>query len=245
MEAGADSPSSRPTNENDLIKEQERLKEEHTARMSFFCDPSNKTLTPEIRRLKNMLEVLLFRGRELVVALNLQYRTYSGKEINVVIHPYFIKQYNNRWFLFGLEQTPIGNRIANRPLDRIVKFSVSDEDFIPNTSIDFSKYFDDVVGVTIPDDSVMKETIVLKFDKERFPYVVSKPIHHSQQVLSEDDCTLQIEVRPNKELFSVIYSYFPHVEVLEPTTLRELFKEQIISNLKKYTAVQNGFTDDI
>ena len=74
MEAGADSPSSRPTNENDLIKEQERLKEEHTARMSFFCDPSNKTLTPEIRRLKNMLEVLLFRGRELVVALNLQYR---------------------------------------------------------------------------------------------------------------------------------------------------------------------------
>ena len=176
--------------------------------------------------------------------LNLQYRTYSGKEINVVIHPYFIKQYNNRWFLFGLEQTPLGNRIANRPLDRIVKFSVSDEDFIPNTSIDFSKFFDDVVGVTIPDDSVKKETIVLKFDKERFPYVVSKPIHHSQQVLSEDDCTLQIEVRPNKELESVIFSYFPHVEVLAPSLLREQFKEKIINNLKKYGSVQNGFTNE-
>lgn len=175
--------------------------------------------------------------------LNLQYQTYSGKEINVVIHPYHLKQYNNRWFLFGLEQTPAGDRIANRPLDRIVKFSISSVPFIPNTDIDFSKRFDDVVGVTIPDDSVQKETIVLKFDEFRFPYVVSKPIHHSQKVLSEEECILQIEVRPNKELESVLFSYFPHIEILEPAYMREQFKEKIIQNLKKYTSVQKGFTD--
>lgn len=73
-EAKADSSSPEPKSTSAWDKEQERMMEEHTARMSFFCDPSNKTLTPEIRRLKNMLEVLLFRGRELVVALNLQYR---------------------------------------------------------------------------------------------------------------------------------------------------------------------------
>ena len=89
--------------------------------------------------------------------LNLHYRTYSGKEINVVIHPYHLKQYNNRWFLFGLEQSPYGDRISNRALDRIVKFSKSNVAFIPNTTIDFSKYFDDVVGVTIPDEPIQKE----------------------------------------------------------------------------------------
>ena len=176
--------------------------------------------------------------------LNLLYRTYNGKETNIVIHPYHVKQYNNRWFLFGLEQTPNGDRIANRALDRIVKFSISDVPFIPNTSIDFSTRFDDVVGVTIPDDDVLKETVVLKFEPDRFPYVVSKPIHHSQKILNEDECILQIEVRPNKELESVIFSYFPHVEVLEPATLREQFKEKISKNLKKYLSVQKDRTDE-
>jgi len=176
--------------------------------------------------------------------LNLLYRTYNGKETNVVIHPYHVKQYNNRWFLFGLELTPNGDRIANRALDRIVKFSISNVPFVPNTSIDFSTRFDDVVGVTIPDDDVQKETVVLKFEPDRFPYVVSKPIHHSQKVLNEDECILQIEVRPNKELESVIFSYFPHVEVLEPATLREQFKEKISNNLKKYLSVQKDRTDE-
>ena len=176
--------------------------------------------------------------------LNLLYRTYNGKETNVVIHPYHVKQYNNRWFLFGLEQTPNGDRIANRALDRIVKFSISNVPFVPNTSIDFSTRFDDVVGVTIPDDDVQKETVVLKFEPDRFPYVVSKPIHYSQKVLNEDECILQIEVRPNKELESVIFSYFPHVEVLEPATLREQFKEKISNNLKKYLSVQKDRTDE-
>ena len=177
--------------------------------------------------------------------LNLLYRTYNGKETTVVIHPYHVKQYNNRWFLFGLEQTPFGDRIANRPLDRIVKFSLANVPFIPNTTIDFTTYFDDVVGVSIPEDCVGKETVVLKFNPERFPYAVSKPIHHTQKILSEDDCILQIEVRPNKELESVIFSYFPHVEVLAPASLREEFKEKIASNLKKYTSVQNGRTDNM
>ena len=174
--------------------------------------------------------------------LNLLYRTYNGKETNVVIHPYHVKQYNNRWFLFGLEQTPNGDRIANRALDRIVKFSISDVPFIPNTSVDFATRFDDVVGVTIPGDDVKIETVVLKFEPDRFPYVVSKPIHHSQKILNEDECILQIEVRPNKELESVIFSYFPHVEVLSPDTLREQFKEKISNNLKKYLSMQKDCT---
>ena len=178
--------------------------------------------------------------------LLLQYRTYGGKETSSVIHPYHVREYNNRWFLFGLEKSDSGlSRIANRPLDRIVKFSLANVPFIPNTTIDFTKHFDDVVGVSIPDESVVKETVVLKFDEARFPYVVSKPIHNSQKILSEEDCTLQIEVRPNKELESVIFSYFPHVEVIAPASLREEFKEKIENNLKKYMTVQKGCTDKV
>lgn len=126
-------------------------------------------------------------------SLNLLYRTYKGHETTIVIHPYHIKQYNNRWFLFGLEQSAHKPRIANRPLDRIVRFSKANTPFIPNTTIDFSNYFNDVAGVTIPDESIIKKTIVLKFDDQRFPYVISKPIHHSQKILSEENAPYRLK----------------------------------------------------
>jgi len=141
-----------------------------------------------------------------------------------------------------LEQSAHGDRIANRALDRIVKLSLSDSTFIPNTTINFKTYFDDVIGVTVPENAEV-EHIVLKFEKDRFPYIVSKPIHRSQKTISEDNCVLQIDVRPNNELFSCIFSFFPQVEVLQPTWLREDFKKKIAENLKKYLSVQKDCTD--
>lgn len=168
--------------------------------------------------------------------LLLQYRSYNGHEKTVTIHPYHVKEFNNRWFLFGLENTKYGNRIANRALDRIVNVSRSEAVFIPNTSIDFNTFFNDIVGVTVPDEAQV-EHIILKFDRKRFPYVVSKPIHHSQRILSEEECTLQIDVRPNKELSSLIFSFCPDVEVMEPAWYRTEIEEKLKENMRKYLPV--------
>jgi predicted DNA-binding transcriptional regulator YafY len=170
------------------------------------------------------------------------YRTYAGKEKESILHPYHVKQYNNRWFLFGLEETSHGSRIANRPLDRIVKFSRADVKFIPNTEVDFKKHFQDVVGVTIPDDSIKVEKVLLRFDKERFPYVVSKPIHHSQTIADEDNYLIQIEVRPNKELEAMLLSFGPQVEILQPQWLRDQFAKKIQEYCKIYSTVQKDCT---
>lgn len=176
--------------------------------------------------------------------LMIHYRTYAGKEKDSVLHPYHVKQYNNRWFLFGLEETTHGNRIANRPLDRIVKFSLADVKFIPNTEVDFGTRFKDIVGVTIPDDSIKVEQVLLKFDKDRFPYVVSKPIHHSQTTIDEEQHLLQIEVRPNKELEALLLSFGPQVEILQPEWLRQQFAEKIQEYFKIYSTVQKDCTTE-
>lgn len=176
--------------------------------------------------------------------LLIEYRSYKGSEKTVTIHPYHVKEFNNRWFLFGLEQSTHGDRIANRALDRIVKLSLSDVSFIPNTTINFKTYFDDVVGVTVPDNTGI-EHIVLKFEKNRFPYIVSKPIHQSQKIISEDQCVLQIDVRPNNELTSRIFSFFPDVEVLEPAWYRNEIKEKIKFNMQKYISVKLDCTEGL
>jgi len=170
--------------------------------------------------------------------LQLQYRTYGGKETSSVIHPYHVREYNNRWFLFGLEQSSDGTpRIANRPLDRIVKLSLSDVEFVPNTIENFSTRFDDIVGVSTPDAPGNIEHVKLRFDEDRYPYIVSKPIHRSQTIVNEEEHIIQIDVRPNKELKSIIFSFCPQVEVLSPEWLRQEIQDKMEENLKKYLTV--------
>lgn len=174
--------------------------------------------------------------------LAILYRTYAGKEKESILHPYHVKQYNNRWFLFGMEETSHGNRIANRPLDRIVKFANADVVFIPNTEVDFGVRFKDIVGVTIPDDTIKVEHVQLGFDKDRFPYIVSKPIHHSQKIVDGENHIIQIDVRPNKELEALLLSFGPQVEILQPQWLREQFSRKIRECYKIYFAVHKGCT---
>ena len=130
------------------------------------------------------------------------------------------------------------NYITNKALDRIVKFSRANVPFIPNTDIDFNEYFKDIVGVTLPEDHPVAEEVLLKFDEARFPYVVNKPIHHSQEIEDEEQHIIKLTVRPNKELEARIFSFGNQVEVLKPEWLRRQFAEKIESLLKKYSMVQ-------
>lgn len=170
--------------------------------------------------------------------LTVHYTTFGGKEFVSTLHPYYMKQFNNRWFLFGLEAYDKGNRIANKALDRISKITHADIPFVKNTSIDFSTYFNDIIGVTHPGDDAQEKNVVLRFDKERFPYVVSKPIHHTQKVIDEENCTVRIVVRPNKELEASIFAFGPQVEVLSPDWFRLQISRKIADNYKKYFPMQ-------
>ena len=170
------------------------------------------------------------------------YLTFKGKEILMTIHPYYVKQYNGRWFLCGLNNE-LG-RISNLAHDRIQSYTKSDKPFKKNEQYDFSTYFDDVIGITIPNDDVKKETIGLCFSANRFPYVASKPIHKSQQVIDEANGIVEIQVRPTRELDQQLFSFIPDVEVLYPELYRQQIKEKIEENLKKYLSVKKDCTDN-
>lgn len=164
--------------------------------------------------------------------LDITYRSYRGNENTYVISPYYMKQYNGRWFLFGLDNTK--SRLMNMALDRIVSFKSSAEDFAPNQNIDFDTYFDDIIGVTIPDADVKKETIVLRFSEARYPYVISKPIHPSQEIIDPESHTISICVRPNRELYQRLFSFIPDVEVVSPEWIRKEVAERLKTSLEKH-----------
>ena len=174
--------------------------------------------------------------------LKICYQSYNGVSENWVIYPYYLKQYNNRWFLFGLNK--YYEALSTIPLDRIVKIEKLDEPFIENSSVDFDIYFEDIVGVTVPNESVKKESVCLQFDRKRFPYIKTKPLHSSQKIIDEEKCIVRIDVRPNNELDSMILSFVPDVIVQSPEWYRKHICEKIEKNLQKYFQVQKDCTEE-
>ena len=167
--------------------------------------------------------------------LKMTYRPYKGEEQTMVIHPHYLKLYNSRWFLFGLEDHgEYGMSPVNKALDRIVKFSIAKVRFEENDKIDYETYFDDIVGVTHDRKHPDVEHVVMRFSKDRFPYVVSKPIHQSQKVVNSEEGIISIDVRVNRELEQNIFSFGQQIEVLSPEWFRDQIKEKYREIAKIY-----------
>ena len=164
--------------------------------------------------------------------LKIAYRNYKNSEVEktMIIHPWYVKQYNNRWFLFGWN-TEFG-AITNFALDRIEAVSHMLGEYKPKPAgLDFDEYFDDVVGVTIPKGKV--EHIVMRVAPDRYPYIKNKPLHPSQHNYDKE-FRVSIDVIPNNELIALLLSFGSQLEVLEPQNVREMMKEHVKTLNKFY-----------
>lgn len=205
-----------------LFKLQSGLKRSSDTVMDFEQAPLLKG-TQHIDRLFNSI---LYKQ-----ALQITYRTYNDSVHVWTIHPYLIKQYNNRWFLFGKNASKNGD-ISNLPLDRIESIAECGVQYEDNDGT-LQQILSSIIGVTIEKGSKIEE-VKLKFSEQRFPYVLTKHLHKSQETIDESEHIIQINVMPNKELEALILQYGDDVEVLSPDSLRSRIKEKIQEMLNKY-----------
>lgn len=150
----------------------------------------------------------------------------SESSINFTIHPHYLKQYNNRWFLFGFNQE---NEKAdwNLAIDRIKKITEVNIKYKPN-KIDWSDYFEDIIGVTKPVEK-LPEKIILHFYGKTGKYMETKPIHGSQKSnwITNDTLELKLNLIINYELERLILSYADTVKVIHPIELEKKIKERL------------------
>lgn len=168
----------------------------------------------------------LFNAIQFKQVLNVTYQSFKQKQASkMIFHPYFLKEYNSRWFLFGYNADI--KKITNLALDRIVEFKEVNKKYIENEHIDFNEYFEDIIGVTNL-DNVSPVKILLQINKELWPYIETKPIHETQKVKKKDGDfkVIQLELKINYELIALIFSLGEHVKVLEPQELVESIKHK-------------------
>lgn len=159
--------------------------------------------------------------------INIIYQDFKSAEpYEITFHPYYLKEFNDRWFLLGMNAE---NQIPtwNLALDRIESFSETDLKY-QETDIDWEDYFFDLVGVTRPVDGKVQE-VVLHFASDIAPYIKTKPIHPSQKHKDlEDYLEVKISVIPNLELERLIISFAEGVKVVLPPD----FKQRIVQRIR-------------
>jgi predicted DNA-binding transcriptional regulator YafY len=156
----------------------------------------------------------LFNAIQNEITLNVNYQGYKqNNPSQVVLHPWYLKQYNNRWFLFGLNEEH--KTITNFALDRIIDFEESKLKFRKNDNINFDEYFDDVVGVTVKKDAAI-EKLLIKLNKKIWPYIESKPLHGSQKIkgIGATEVLIELNVQINHELLALLFSYMDSLEII-------------------------------
>lgn len=165
--------------------------------------------------------------------LKILYKDFKSSEAyEIIFHPYYLKQYNNRWFVFGLNAE---NQIPtwNLALDRIETLdeTVLKYNFYEN---DWEDYFFDIIGVTRTVDSQLEE-IILNFSPEVAPYVITKPLHPSQRHKNEPNALeVKIKVIPNFELERLILSFGEQVQVVSPKKFKERISKRLTQAKNQY-----------
>ena len=171
------------------------------------------------------------------LVLKIRYSPAFGKEEDRIFHPYYLKQYNCRWFLLGFDVKV--QAIRNFALDRIKGFSVVDGiEYIPYSGGGFDEYFKDVVGVTIMENVPVQDIEFLVYDEKTYNYLLTKPFHSSLRLMKEyvspeDPAKMKVTVRPNFELEAVLLRYADNIRIVSPDPFRQRFLARIRKILER------------
>jgi len=111
------------------------------------------------------------------VVIRLSYHTFADATIKSIdFHPYLLKQYNERWYLLGADDSDM--KILNFALDRIDDVESLPEKKYVECAEDLAERFEDIVGVTLYEDRPVEHILCWVSDASK-GYVDTKPIHGS------------------------------------------------------------------
>ncbi len=160
--------------------------------------------------------------------VSLTYQSFKARSANeVIFFPYLLKEYRNRWFILGMKKK--GKEICTFALDRIQRIGLlPEEKYLLNRSFDPFTYFSNIVGVTRNAEEGLSKIIFIA-DRIQAPYIKTKPIHASQEILDESNgnVTFCLYLIPNYELERELLGFGEGIKIIEPNNLVRTMRRKI------------------
>ena len=171
--------------------------------------------------------------------IEITYKSFRSAEAQTFcFSPYILKEFRNRWFVFGDRHDFAYTPLCNLALDRIEGIAAApkgerylkDRDFHPST------YFKDMIGVTRNIESPVEHVTFVASATEA-PYLRTKPLHQSQKelgILPDGSVLFCIDVILNHELERDLLGYGEGITVLSPDSLVEKLHKRVVESLGNY-----------
>lgn len=192
----------------------------------------------ELKNIHLLSELFLaIRNKEVVTFV---YAPFASEKFSVVLHPHYLKEFNNRWFVFGLSfSRGKMNPAALYPLDRIENMMKADErERYKEPEVNYDRYFDSIVGVSKTKGKA-RRIVFRTNDRRVHGRILTKKIHRSQVQIDEWDDERQcgrfeLTVRINPELKTKLLSFGNGITVEGPESFVREMEGEIRQMLISY-----------
>lgn len=211
----------------------------------------NLLLVEAFRTVKGKKNIMLFEQRKsrglhwlsgLVHAIThqkmitLQYtKFWEGVSHKKVLEPYAVKEFKNRWYLLAHEKNDERYFIKTFGLDRISELEIAPSTFKPK-KYDAEKDFENSFGIISTLDET-PEDIVLSFDADQGKYIKTLPLHHSQEILVDDDAEFRIKLKlvPTYDFEREILSHGSSVRIISPLSFKNHLKSEVEKMMNNFS----------
>ena len=161
-------------------------------------------------------------------ALDILVDTSAYGVIKGCLHPFFLKQFNRRWYVLGI-MSHRPNKIFTFPIDLLQKVSFSKERYM-NYPFNPEEYFEDLIGVHDPGTPPVD--VHLRFYGSLAKQLEFNPLHGSQRshwetINGESVLDVHLFVKQNLELENLLMGFVGMMEVLGPNDLIKKYHENL------------------
>lgn len=149
----------------------------------------------------------------------------------IVIEPYFLKLFKQRWYMIG--RVPDEERVKTYALDRVKNAKLMSDRYEVDPNFDIEGYFKYSYGIVVTHNEPRK--VVLKVGHRKAKYLRALPFHESQsETLSDTFSLFTYHMRVTEDFVAELLSHGPEITVLEPPELRAMVVTSLKESLEKY-----------
>jgi len=164
------------------------------------------------------------------VKIRFQYQKYWIEEISQrEVNPLALKEFKNRWYVVAQDN----NTTKVFPLDRISNVEITKIAF--QQEFDVAKFYHNCFGIMAPNAPDPTE-VILSFTVFQGRYIKSLPLHHTQEILIDNENELQVKLNVfiTEDFVIELRSFGNELKILAPLSLQNQIKNGLESTLKKY-----------
>lgn len=166
--------------------------------------------------------------------ISFEYQIFYHKDKSAkTVKPLAIKEFKYRWYLFA--QSIHSGKVKCYGLDRLSNLEILHSNFETPADFNLNEHLHYSFGIMSPNADQPSE-VILSFEPLQGQYIKSLPLHHTQQILADNETELRISlsIYLTHDLIMELLSYGSTLKVIQPQQLIDTLKATYENALRKY-----------